>query len=133
GYRLPLTGAHDLFRLFFFQAEDGIRDRNVTGVQTCALPISHGVDRLQGLPLGPGADGQHGDDRAGAEDDPQRREHRAQPVAAQALDARAEGFADIDHRAASVGGPAAPAPAGDAALRDGSRSAMRSPERSPSS
>src|SRR6266704_581123 len=25
--------------LFFFQAEDGIRDRNVTGVQTCALPI----------------------------------------------------------------------------------------------
>src|SRR5207249_7591465 len=24
----------------FFQAEDGIRDRNVTGVQTCALPIS---------------------------------------------------------------------------------------------
>src|SRR5699024_11966552 len=27
--------------LFFFQAEDGIRDRNVTGVQTCALPISY--------------------------------------------------------------------------------------------
>src|SRR5699024_12075807 len=27
-------------RFFFFQAEDGIRDRNVTGVQTCALPIS---------------------------------------------------------------------------------------------
>src|SRR5699024_11917233 len=26
---------------FFFQAEDGIRYRNVTGVQTCALPISH--------------------------------------------------------------------------------------------
>src|SRR5437868_1049199 len=25
--------------IFFFQAEDGIRDRNVTGVQTCALPI----------------------------------------------------------------------------------------------
>src|SRR2546430_4191796 len=25
--------------LFFFQAEDGIRDFNVTGVQTCALPI----------------------------------------------------------------------------------------------
>src|SRR5207249_10991004 len=25
---------------FFFQAEDGIRDRNVTGVQTCALPRS---------------------------------------------------------------------------------------------
>src|SRR5699024_11586355 len=25
--------------VFFFQAEDGIRDRNVTGVHTCALPI----------------------------------------------------------------------------------------------
>src|SRR5207249_9520203 len=29
-----------VYFLFFFQAEDGIRDRNVTGVQTCALPIS---------------------------------------------------------------------------------------------
>src|SRR5699024_11349418 len=28
-----------VYCLFFFQAEDGIRDRNVTGVQTCALPI----------------------------------------------------------------------------------------------
>src|SRR2546430_15578425 len=26
---------------FFFQAEDGIRDLTVTGVQTCALPISY--------------------------------------------------------------------------------------------
>src|SRR2546427_6802618 len=26
---------------FFFQAEDGIRDLTVTGVQTCALPILH--------------------------------------------------------------------------------------------
>src|SRR3712207_1343047 len=29
-------------RFFFFQAEDGIRDIGVTGVQTCALPISGG-------------------------------------------------------------------------------------------
>src|SRR5207302_8051327 len=29
-----------LFFFFFFQAEDGIRDFQVTGVQTCALPIS---------------------------------------------------------------------------------------------
>src|SRR5206468_7448438 len=29
---------------FFFQAEDGIRDLIVTGVQTCALPISARVD-----------------------------------------------------------------------------------------
>src|SRR2546427_10677116 len=27
--------------VFFFQAEDGIRDLTVTGVQTCALPIYH--------------------------------------------------------------------------------------------
>src|SRR6266516_4685736 len=30
-----------LINFFFFQAEDGIRERTVTGVQTCALPISH--------------------------------------------------------------------------------------------
>ena len=29
---------------FFFQAEDGIRARDVTGVQTCALPIAVSVD-----------------------------------------------------------------------------------------
>src|SRR2546426_1574067 len=34
--RIVLT----LFSFFFFQAEDGIRDYKVTGVQTCALPIS---------------------------------------------------------------------------------------------
>src|SRR2546430_3679496 len=37
--------------VFFFQAEDGIRDLTVTGVQTCALPISvthvDGSGRLQ--------------------------------------------------------------------------------------
>src|SRR5262249_58980194 len=32
---------------FFFQAEDGLRDWSVTGVQTCALPIYH-------LPIGSG-------------------------------------------------------------------------------
>src|SRR2546426_1802501 len=30
-----------VFLFFFFQAEDGIRDYKVTGVQTCALPILH--------------------------------------------------------------------------------------------
>src|SRR2546430_10107334 len=34
---------------FFFQAEDGIRDLTVTGVQTCALPISAEVLRSNGL------------------------------------------------------------------------------------
>src|SRR5437868_11202998 len=36
--RIRETGLSLLCR-FFLQAEDGIRDRNVTGVQTCALPI----------------------------------------------------------------------------------------------
>src|SRR3712207_8460768 len=31
------------FHLYFFQAEDGIRDIGVTGVQTCALPISEAL------------------------------------------------------------------------------------------
>src|SRR5438034_3805621 len=34
-----------LFFFFFFQAEDGIRDHCVTGVQTCALPISAAMSR----------------------------------------------------------------------------------------
>src|SRR2546430_3007010 len=33
---------------FFFQAEDGIRDLTVTGVQTCALPICQHVDLPEG-------------------------------------------------------------------------------------
>src|SRR5690606_39376290 len=32
---------------FFFQAEDGIRDFHVTGVQTCALPISGARNQVQ--------------------------------------------------------------------------------------
>src|SRR5437773_4976410 len=45
-----------VFGVFFFQAEDGIRDRDVTGVQTCALPIYNRtsliVDPLDGkIPL----------------------------------------------------------------------------------
>src|SRR6266850_4027266 len=35
------------FFFFFFQAEDGIRDYKVTGVQTCALPISLRRCRLE--------------------------------------------------------------------------------------
>src|SRR5205823_7883433 len=34
------TSYFTFFFFFFFQAEDGIRDKLVTGVQTCALPIS---------------------------------------------------------------------------------------------
>src|SRR2546426_10848245 len=33
--------------VFFFQAEDGIRDYKVTGVQTCALPISSSPECME--------------------------------------------------------------------------------------
>src|SRR5688572_31082857 len=48
----------NVFIFFFFQAEDGIRDLTVTGVQTCALPISGVAD----LPVSV----VHARDRAGA-------------------------------------------------------------------
>src|SRR6266581_93846 len=38
-------GVNTCSGFFFFQAEDGIRDGRVTGVQTCALPISTGFSR----------------------------------------------------------------------------------------
>src|SRR5216683_2804795 len=38
-----------MFFFFFFQAEDGIRDLIVTGVQTCALPILRGRPARRGL------------------------------------------------------------------------------------
>src|SRR5690606_41201601 len=38
------TSVYRLVSYFFFQAEDGIRDFHVTGVQTCALPISTNRD-----------------------------------------------------------------------------------------
>src|SRR2546427_945251 len=37
---ITLIGLSIIVFFFFFQAEDGIRDLTVTGVQTCALPIS---------------------------------------------------------------------------------------------
>src|SRR5687767_12918249 len=44
------------FFIFFFQAEDGIRDKLVTGVQTCALPIflaaGEGVVAFAGMVAG---------------------------------------------------------------------------------
>src|SRR5438132_11020990 len=42
---LPSLRSSYFATFFFFQAEDGIRDHCVTGVQTCALPISGLVDR----------------------------------------------------------------------------------------
>ena len=48
-----MNGGQKCFR-FFFQAEDGIRDSPVTGVQTCALPIYYLADPEQ-VELLPGA------------------------------------------------------------------------------
>src|SRR5690606_39326347 len=45
-----------VFCFFFFQAEDGIRDFHVTGVQTCALPISAGTVVAMRLRAGEGAE-----------------------------------------------------------------------------
>src|SRR5256885_1490093 len=41
---------------FFFQAEDGIRDYKVTGVQTCALPICRGANEEDSARSRPPAD-----------------------------------------------------------------------------
>src|SRR5258708_30968399 len=42
-----------LYFCFFLQAEDGIRDDLVTGVQTCALPISRWLVTCPPLPMNP--------------------------------------------------------------------------------
>src|SRR5262249_58595411 len=44
-----VLSSYFFFFFFFFQAEDGIRDWSVTGVQTCALPISGVFQRLHGV------------------------------------------------------------------------------------
>src|SRR5690348_9417668 len=50
---------HCIGNYFFFQAEDGIRDGRVTGVQTCALPIlKYAVWEHRGLPGQPSSEGE---------------------------------------------------------------------------
>src|SRR5438067_5686187 len=61
-----------VFFIFFFQAEDGIRDRNVTGVQTCALPIYHYRATMRRR-AGAAADGAGGGIAGGGADEPGRR------------------------------------------------------------
>src|SRR3712207_8140223 len=49
--RVPIVGLNFIYvvvMFFFFQAEDGIRDIGVTGVQTCALPIFRGDGGARG-------------------------------------------------------------------------------------
>src|SRR5437764_3671151 len=74
---------------FFFQAEDGIRDTSVTGVQTCALPIyALPIEEKSGVPFAseiPGVMHACGHDA-----------HTAMLLgAAQLLHERRQGFAEI--------------------------------------
>src|SRR5260370_1122481 len=41
------AGIISSWNFFFFQAEDGIRDSSVTGVQTCALPICNPIVAIE--------------------------------------------------------------------------------------
>src|SRR2546429_2923079 len=62
--RAEMRGVCSCLSFFFFQAEDGIRDVAVTGVQTCALPILASMSRraiarkLAFLPQQPSAPGE---------------------------------------------------------------------------
>src|ERR1019366_7860020 len=87
------------FFFFFFQAEDGIRDWSVTGVQTCALPISGRLAR--GAPdAGTAATGtaaHHPDDRGEARPFEPGEAGRSDGAgrAAQCRDLLADLFADV--------------------------------------
>src|SRR5438876_4556529 len=81
------------FFFFFFQAEDGIRDGRVTGVQTCALPISRlarGTGSFSAPPF-PVPAGRSPDPRPRAASSCGRDEHHEEPlVVAPPLPARGE-------------------------------------------
>src|SRR5256886_5374788 len=66
--------------LFFFQAEDGIRDLTVTGVQTCALPISAGPPAPARPPRTPAASCRRCAARAPAPNEWRRRHRPARPA-----------------------------------------------------
>src|SRR5947209_17114243 len=66
--------------LFFFQAEDGIRDIGVTGVQTCALPIFSSSARHRRKMQRTRADGGSADPR------PTPHGHQERPVGATGSD-----------------------------------------------
>src|SRR2546430_9612645 len=68
--------------VFFFQAEDGIRDLTVTGVQTCALPIYAGgpVELVAGEGVEIGAERTHVDARVRHGLRPVDQHHRAEAL-----------------------------------------------------
>src|SRR2546426_6389690 len=63
--------------IFFFQAEDGIRDYKVTGVQTCALPIYLQANAVALAPERDDYDGHHDDDGGGEPQAPASRPSRS--------------------------------------------------------
>src|SRR2546422_6361629 len=77
---------------FFFQAEDGIRDVAVTGVQTCALPIFLGGEVAQSRAIAPTVDAKDGEQEQTAEED-----HRVLQAVAPSH-GEPEGDADRRHR-----------------------------------
>src|SRR5947207_10839999 len=101
------------FFFFFFQAEDGIRDHCVTGVQTCALPISDGAGLAHPASVAPAAA-----DEGPARSGPFDHEHSAVQVPEEPPDLQ---FA-VDAGARPAAGDAQRArTAGDAPPFDGQR------------
>src|SRR5258706_5421253 len=83
--------------VFFYQAEDGIRDWSVTGVQTCALPISLATNQRSRLTHQPPVLDLHRQRRAG--DDREEREKRAERERGEARYSLADGAAEREHAA----------------------------------
>src|SRR6266496_6821149 len=100
---------------FFFQAEDGIRDLYVTGVQTCALPISPRLLR----PQCPHARGMLGGGGSGRGDGRPDKEGGEQPGKDPGLDAVGRSAKRVSVQPESAGEPCQPCLSG---CRGGHRS-----------
>src|SRR5204862_3083744 len=89
---------------FFFQAEDGIRDLYVTGVQTCALPIfALPVQRLMLAELGVEDHRQEACPGARARDDVEWRRRLGDPLARPAGELLAHGLRSEERRVGKQG------------------------------
>src|SRR2546422_11474226 len=92
--------------IFFFQAEDGIRDVAVTGVQTCALPIYRRAPRARGWPTRAPAASSRARRRACARAPARRCGTGRQASPARSRGVRSEGEASAHHAAVGHGGSA---------------------------
>src|SRR2546430_5317723 len=125
-FKDPAYAPHPLLRrlvAFFFQAEDGIRDLTVTGVQTCALPICP-LPRRLASGFGPPTAGLAGGARDGAR--PRGRAARTRrggdrPVAGQCAAAGRVGGWGGARRAHGHAAQARPLRRADLSLRRGPR------------